>query len=309
MTALVSVLVPCFNAKAWIAETLDSALAQTWPNLEIIVVDDGSTDASAAVVQGYGDRRVQLIRQANLGPSAARNRALSACRGDFVQYLDADDILEPEKIERQVERLLGQPDCIALGATGRFTRSADQGGFRPDETRKDFDPFELLLGEHPGGSTKPPSWMIPRPISDTAGRWDERLHCAEDFEYFTRLVLAAKRVFFCPEAKWMYRTGNPNSLSLSPDLPSLFLAYELAAEHMIARADSACVRKHWALRFQNLARWAYPMRPDLAEGALRRAAALHPVKFDPGGGIRFRLLRRLIGWRAARNIQFKVLGK
>ena len=122
-------------------------------------------------------------------------------------------------------------------------------------------------------------------------------------------MLASEAVLFFPEARWLYRTGNLDSLSHSPDLEALFLAYELAADNVIAKGDSVRVRQHWARSFQNLARWAYPMRPELAEGALRRAAALHPIRFDPGGGRRFRLLSRLIGWRAARRLQFKVLGR
>src|SRR6266571_3302693 len=94
---LVSVLVPAYNAAPWIAESLGSALAQTWPNTELIVVDDGSRDETASVVKQFLGPRVRLIRQENQGQSAAENSALRAAQGEFIQYLDADDLLSFDK--------------------------------------------------------------------------------------------------------------------------------------------------------------------------------------------------------------------
>ena len=105
--ALVSVLVPAYNAASTIAETLASALAQTHESLEIIVVDDGSSDNTAAVVEDFSarDSRVIFVRQTNGGVASARNAALSMARGSFVAPLDADDLWHPEKISRQMRRL------------------------------------------------------------------------------------------------------------------------------------------------------------------------------------------------------------
>ena len=86
---LVSVLIPCYNAGRWVAQALDSVLAQTWPALEIIVVNDGSTDNSREVLRAYEPRNVKVIDQDNRGQTAALNRALAAASGAFVQYLDA----------------------------------------------------------------------------------------------------------------------------------------------------------------------------------------------------------------------------
>ena len=100
MTELVSILIPAYNAERWLGATIESALAQTWPAKEIIVVDDGSTDRTLAVARGFGDRGVQVITQANRGAAAARNTALRAARGAWIQFLDADDLLNPRKIEQ-----------------------------------------------------------------------------------------------------------------------------------------------------------------------------------------------------------------
>ena len=104
---LVSVIIPAFNAARFIAETLTSAQAQTWPDLEIIVVDDGSTDDTAAIVEAAAatDPRITLIRQANAGVAAARNAAIAAAKGDYVAPLDADDLWHPENISAQVAAL------------------------------------------------------------------------------------------------------------------------------------------------------------------------------------------------------------
>src|SRR5271166_5822373 len=98
MKPLVSVLIPAFNAQAWIGDTLESAVSQTWPQKEIIVVNDGSTDQTLASVQRFESAGVRVITQENQGAAAARNKAFSLCQGDYVQWLDADDLLAPDKI-------------------------------------------------------------------------------------------------------------------------------------------------------------------------------------------------------------------
>src|SRR5207344_1733600 len=93
MRPLVSILVPCYNSQAWIDRTLESALAQTYPRCEIIVVDDGSTDGTLTRMRGYEARGVRVVTQANRGASAARNRAQAEASGELIQFLDADDLL------------------------------------------------------------------------------------------------------------------------------------------------------------------------------------------------------------------------
>src|SRR5437868_5782473 len=100
MKPLVTVAIPCFNAAQWIAKAVQSALDQTWPSVEIIVVDDGSTDGSLGVLAAFGEK-IRVFSAAHRGGNHARNAALHAATGDWIQYLDADDELEPEKIARQ----------------------------------------------------------------------------------------------------------------------------------------------------------------------------------------------------------------
>jgi glycosyltransferase involved in cell wall biosynthesis len=102
---LVSILIPCHNAARWLAATLESALAQTWPRTEIILVNDGSTDDSAAIARGFASRGVRVIDQPNSGPGAALNRALRESTGEFVKFLDADDLISSDAVALQVAAL------------------------------------------------------------------------------------------------------------------------------------------------------------------------------------------------------------
>src|SRR5437899_12664005 len=104
MKPLVSILIPAFNAQEWIADTLKSAIGQTWERKEVIVVDDGSTDQTLAIARQFASERVSIVTQNNQGAAAARNRAFSVSQGDYIQWLDADDLLAPDKIARQMER-------------------------------------------------------------------------------------------------------------------------------------------------------------------------------------------------------------
>ena len=108
-SSLVSVIVCAYNAQDFIAETLDSLLAQTWPRVEILVVDDGSTDGTAAIVQGYAPK-VHYLHQANMGSSAARNTGVAASTGELLCFFDADDLMPPERLRWQVDFLQRHPD-------------------------------------------------------------------------------------------------------------------------------------------------------------------------------------------------------
>src|ERR1700751_400462 len=103
MKPLVSILIPAHNAEAWIADTIRSAIGQSWPRKEIIIVDDGSTDQTFAVARGFASKDVIVVTHENQGAASTRTYAFSLCQGDFIQWLDADDLLSPDKVKKQVE--------------------------------------------------------------------------------------------------------------------------------------------------------------------------------------------------------------
>jgi glycosyltransferase involved in cell wall biosynthesis len=304
----VSVLVPCYNAQQYIGETLESVFRQTWSEIEVIVVNDGSVDRSAAVVRSFARPNLQLLEQENRGQTAALNVALAHASGDFVQFLDADDLIEPEKIERQLVRLKEHPRCVASSEWGRFYRSPQETRFDPEPVWRDLDPIDWLALSRANGLDMmfPAIWLIPMPILRKIGPWMEELTLNNDAEYFTRVLLTAERVLFCPGARCHYRSAVPGSLSGRKSISawaSQFRVFELSEAYVRAREDSERVRRSFALSWQHLAHTSYPYDPALAERALVRARALHSVTIRPGGGPAFKVISRLIGWRAARRLQ------
>src|SRR3989338_10346077 len=107
-TPLVSIIIPTYNNAKFISAAIDSAAKQTYPNIEIIVVDDGSTDQTKNVILPY-QHRIRYIHQSNEGLAAARNKAIEKSKGDYLQFLDADDLIHPEKIKKQIDCLMREP--------------------------------------------------------------------------------------------------------------------------------------------------------------------------------------------------------
>lgn len=301
----VSVLIPCYNAGKYVGETLESVFRQTWPNIEVIVVDDGSTDRSVEVIRSFARPNLRLIEQINRGAAVARNTCCAHATGDFVQYLDADDLIEPDKIRLQMERLRNAPRCIASAEWGRFYRTPQETQFREEAISRDLNPVDWITLS-PSGLIFPALWLIPMQTVRAIGPWLEDLTLNDDSEYFMRVLMASERVLFCAGARCHYRSGLPGSLSgiKSPrGIASNFKVLELCESYVRAVEDSERVRCSFAQAWQYLAHGVYPYDKQVAARALERAKALHPIRIRPGGGPRFRVLSRLIGWRAARILQ------
>lgn len=305
---LVSVLIPCYNAERWIAATLQCLADQTHRRLEVIVVDDGSSDRSCEIVEGFPLQGLRLLRQKNAGAAVARNTAFKASRGDFVQFLDADDLLSPDKIERQLKRLRDLPGSVAASAWARFFVSQDEASFVADESWHDLFPVDWLVAswKEGGGMLFPAMWLVPRDVAEKAGPWNEALTLNDDGEYFARVVLAADKVLFCEEARSFYRSGITGSLSglkSSAGWRSQMLSIELCGQHLFERENSERTRRVIACLWQRFACACYPYDPVLANEGLQRARALHPVRLQPDGSPAFRLAAAVLGWKLVRRLQ------
>jgi len=304
---LVSIIVPCHNGAPWLQATLESALAQTWPRKEIIFVDDGSTDDSLSLAMGFGARGVIVLSQPNRGASAARNHGLEVARGAYIQFLDADDLLTPDKIGEQV--VLLQREGTDSVATCRWARFADDPGkadFFESEVFQDLDPLEyLLLHTAKQGTMHPGAWLVPRTVAIRAGRWDESLSLNDDGEYFARVALASRRLCFSPHGASLYRSGLPGSLSARRDpraLASLLHSVELTAAHLLRAEDSDRARRALADYWQRLAYEVYPDAMDIYRRAIAEARAMGGSSLEPAMGARQRQLARVVGWKLARRV-------
>ncbi len=314
MKPLVSVLVAAYNADPWLAETLDSVVQQTWGNIELIVVDDGSKDNTLAIAKPYESSNVKVIHQENRGASAARNHALSLAQGDFIQYLDADDLLAPDKIERQVEFWQeGHPDALISGAWGRFSEHPSQASITPQPLWQDLSPVDWLLFAWQGHwMMHPAAWLVPRSLSQRAGMWDETLSLNDDGEYFCRVILASHEVRFCQDAISYYRSGLTGSLSgrkTDTAWRSAFASVEQSIQYLLARENSPRTRQVVANLLQRLIYEVYPDVPDLRHKASLQVQQLGGATERPMGGPFFQSMAMLLGWersKALKNWIYKV---
>ena len=309
MVPLVSVIVPIFNAERWLAATLDSVRAQSWPRIELILVDDGSRDGSAEIARRHGGPDSRLIQQENAGIGAAREAGRLAASGDYITYLDADDLINPEKLELQVHRLQREPGCVACCEWGRFDGAADPetARFIPEPVWADGDPvawLSLMLGG--GGMMQEGVWVLPRDVSDRAGAWPTVRSLNEGGEYFTRAVLASGGVRFVAGARVYYRTGigghsvRRNPVTMDGTIGSL----ESITKHLLAREDSARTRAALATAYARLAYELYPEFADRSRMVSAMAARLGPSSFAPPRGGRFGAVSRVLGWKLARRLQW-----
>jgi glycosyltransferase involved in cell wall biosynthesis len=308
MRPLVSIIIPCLNAAPWLAETLSSCLAQSYQNIEVIYVDNGSTDGSHDIAKGFGCSKVQVLRCECLGASAARNYGLAHAQGDFIQYLDADDLLAADKIEVQLKRLGKEPDgMIASGPWTRFIDNPGASSFDPQPVWNDSSALDFLVSSWRGGGMMPLfSWLSPRKQIETAGAWDERLTTNDDGEYFTRVLLASAGIKFCDKAKGYYRSGISTSLSRRTcrrSVESDFAALQLSCNRLLYSVDSMEVRQACAAAYQRFVYRYFPDYHDLTYEAERIVSSLggSDLRFD--GGRKVQIFCSIFGWKIVRRLQ------
>jgi len=315
MRPLVSILVPAYNAEHWIADTIRSALAQTWPRKEIIIVDDGSRDRTLEVARRFACHNVLVVPQENKGASGARNKAFELCQGDYIQWLDADDLLESDKVERQMT-VASEADSrrtLFSGAWGYFMYRPSKAKFIPTPLWHDLTPVEWLFRKmNYNLHMQPDTWLVSREVTEAAGPWDVRLWRDNDGEYFCRVLLASEGVRFVCDAKSYYRRSGPNSVShigrSQRKLESLFLSMQLHVGYLRSLEDShrtrtACVRylQTWLYDF-------YPERPDIVSQLDRLAADIGGRLEIPKLGWKYSWIQRFFGWTTAKQVRLAMRG-
>ncbi|MDI1249702.1 MAG: glycosyltransferase family A protein [Lacunisphaera sp.] len=311
---LVSIIIPCYNAGRWLAESVASALAQTHAHTEIIVVDDGSRDDSLARARSFEPRGVRVVAQANAGASAARNHGLRLARGGFIQFLDADDLISPDKITAQLAFLEAKPaGTLATCAWGRFQADPAAAQFVDTAVFRDFAPVDfLVLAGDTGAMMHPSSWLLPRPMADQAGPWDENLTLNDDGEYFCRVLLASTGMAYCAEGRSYYRSSLAGSLSQQRGeraRRSQFRSIELITQQLLAAEDSPRTRQAAANYYQRFIHDFFPAPADLMQLAAGRVAGLGGTTLaTPPMGRHTRWLARLLGWKNVWRLKY-LLGR
>lgn len=202
----VSILIPCYNAERWIQQCIESALAQTNNDCEVIVVDDGSSDSSLGVIQSFGDR-IQFETGPNQGGNPARNRLLELATGEWVQYLDADDYLLPDKVAQQL-RHATNTGCDVVYSPVKI-EDGESGAWQ--ETKPDQDQsIEELWIRWQVAQTGAVLWR--RQTLEDIGGWNEDYSCCQDNELTLRAILSAARFSFCSSAGAVYRVWSEDTV-------------------------------------------------------------------------------------------------
>lgn len=310
MQPLVSILIPAYNSQEWLADTLRSAIAQTWPRKEIIVVDDGSEDQTAEVARRFASKDVSVVTTGNQGAAAARNHALSLSQGDYIQWLDADDLLAPDKIERQIAALRESDGKRVLLSSGWafFNYRTQCARFVPTSLWQDLSPAEWLrhkLGENLHMQTA--TWLTSRELAEAAGPWDTRLHFDDDGEYFCRVLLASEGTRFVPESKVFYRITTTKRVShigaSDKKKEALLLSMRLHIQYLRSLEDSERVRKACLTYLQNWYDNFYPERPDLVADLQNLAQQLDGSMEEPRLRWKYAWMRPVFGWEVAKWAQ------
>jgi glycosyltransferase involved in cell wall biosynthesis len=206
---LVSIVIPCFNGERFVGDAIRSALAQTFRDREVIVVDDGSTDGSREAVRRFG-QEVRLVEAGHRGGSAARNRGLGVAQGEWIQFLDADDLLAPHKLERHIAHRAAQPDAIGYADCEMSFLERPGEPPSPMTTKADDDAVVFVLNNTLQTSTPLHlrSWL------ERVGGFREGLPCCQEFDLHLRLACAGARFRHLPETLCTRRTRH-DSVSAS----------------------------------------------------------------------------------------------
>jgi glycosyltransferase involved in cell wall biosynthesis len=306
---LVSILIPAYNAEESIAHTLRSALGQTWRRKEIIVVDDGSTDQTLAIAGQFEAQGVRVVTQINQGATYARNKAFALSHGDYIQWLDADDLLAPDKIARQME-------AVAQGTGKNTLLSSAWGLFMYRHYRAQFESTALWCDLSPGEwlhrklgmnlYMQTATWLVSRELTEAAGPWDTRLLGDDDGEYFCRVLMASEGVCFVPEARVYYRGpgiafGGLSHIGQSDRrIEAHWLSMKLHIKYLRSLEDSERVRAACLRYLQTSLICFYPEKTEIVNQIKETARELGGQLEEPRLSWKYSWMKAIFGWRLAK---------
>ncbi|QDO93693.1 glycosyltransferase family 2 protein [Formosa sediminum] len=311
----VSVIIPLYNASEFLNETIHSVLNQSYTNIEIIIIDDNSTDDSFDKALEYQSDKVFVKSNKGKGACAARNYGFELSSGDYIQFLDADDVLSPDKIEKQVEALNGSRTELAVCNTVHFSGKLEEGKCVDQpylySTTKPEEFFINLWGGNtlPMHMVQTSAWLTPRNLINKFGLWNETLAKDQDGEFFARVGLHSSGIIYVPEIKNYYRKHNTgkNIASQKKDihLKSILKATDLKAKYLFEITESEASKRAIATQYKHVAIDAWPQYKSVYKTAISKCKALGYSNYNPvlGGSI-IEFIKHILGWRTAKLIAF-----
>lgn len=300
----VSILMPLFNAEKYLAETLECCLAQTYSNIEIIIVDDGSTDGSLSIAQKYEkkDSRIHVYSQPNKGGCRARNVAFEKSSGDYIKYLDADDLMSHNLIELQVTLLEKENDRYAVCTCG-WEEVYDFNTI-PNTQRniyKNYD-YGLDLIEDAWNNNE---WFVvscyltSRNLIQEVGKWDEGLLKNQDTEFFHRVLTKTHKIIYESQSKFFYRRGHTSVSTIDSfnihRIQSMFEARKKSIELVISIKNTPYIRKG-AAKFYSSMLLTAPYGSKIYKDVCQEITLLNERPKHPSPSNFVKLLELIIGF-------------
>lgn len=300
-----SVIIPCFNAEAFLDQTLQSCIDQGEVLGEVIVVDDGSTDGSHALAKRWEqqNKKIQVIHNPRKGGQAARNTGLEYARHPLIQWLDADDVLGAEKLNTAQAFHHANPNQLLACPWFSFRNEVS-----PQQLVSDVDWKQI------SANSSPEDWIArdvhmalhcytgSRNLFIKTGPWDETLAINQDGEYFTRVIAQSEGVHFTTDVAVHYRRGLSNSTSqFSPSkVQSLFQSIQSIQAVAFELESSLRMRQMMANRWQHFIYTAYPHSPELISAAKEKLKSLPtPNISNPNAVSGFsKMISKTFGWKA-----------
>ena len=304
----VSIIIPLHNSKAFIQETLESCINQTYKNIEIIVVENGSTDQSWEFVNTIIDSRLQCYTIETANAAAARNYGYRKSTGNYIMFLDADDVLALDKIELQMQLMQNYKDDVLIScAWGKFKNDTTKAHFETQKVWNDFAPVDWLVTSFTGGGMMQTAcWLTPRKLIEKAGLWNEKLTLHDDGAFFCRVIMQAHTIVFSKDAKVYYRQIETSLSHQNKSYSAAVSALEVAVSYkntLLPIDNSLRVKRALHHVFKNFI-YQYHLRfPDLIKIAKQEMTSLQSNSNFPVGGTNFNRLTKLVGFNKSLEIR------
>ncbi len=306
MQPLISIIIPCYNAEKWIQEAIESALGQKYNPLEVIVIDDGSTDTSLDIIKKYGDR-ITWRTGANRGGNHARNLGFSLSAGKYIQYLDADDYLHPEKIQHQVEYLQRTSADVVYG-DWQHQHHYPNGKVELGKVEVSGYHQDILAALLSGWWVSPACILFDRSTVEAIGGWDESLTSGQDKDFFLAAAVSGAKVEYQPGCYSVYRRYGDCTVSTSSKERHLENRIRILEKHkheLISQGRLTPVYKEATAQFLfQTARSYLDLDRSKYKTYLEAALELSP-EFRPKGSnrtISYKVLERVFGFAIAEKI-------
>ncbi|AMA09214.1 glycosyltransferase [Picosynechococcus sp. PCC 73109] len=300
MKSLVSIIIPCYNAEKWIGEAIESALRQTYSPIEIIVVDDGSTDNSLSAIKKY-ESKIKWITSENLGVSAARNKGIKISSGDFIQFIDADDYISPGKIQKQLDFLLTSNADIVYGDwCYQYQKSDDEyelSDVKIGEPVEDYIYYTLK------NMIPHCSCLYRKIVVERVSGFDESLKIAEDYDFSFRLAFSGAKFAYQSGCHYFYRIHSSTTLSTGQGIKHpKFVELSLDKITALLEENYLLTEKYC---YSLAKKYFFTAKNYLNFGELTMANTCYEKslklskngKFKPDGNSKFETTYRILGWQ------------